>query len=117
MSTNALWISHQERVEVLSSVQLDQHAHKRYMEPKYRARRSDGSIVMIERRDILLREEEEIIDELAHILNQSHNPARNERYSHIMHYLIRKGVPFTTRLQNQLPKHRLQQSLDLPDVG
>lgn len=110
----ALWISQQERVEVIA---VSGNPAFKYAEPTYQARRFDGSIVSIGRKDILLPEEERLIDELADILRRSSNPARHDRYGIIMLSLMRKGVPFRHKLEMRLPAKHAQLTFALSDVG
>lgn len=116
MGTVAYWLSRQEKVEVEEVI--DAQPYHKYTHPTFRIRRSDGSTVLIERRDILLQEELKLIDELAHILyHQKNPPAKHARYADIMRYFLLKGVPYVTRLQMKKPVHVHQQMLDLYDAG
>lgn len=110
----ALWISQQERVEVIA---VTGNPAFKYAEPTYQVRRRDGSTASVGRKDILLPEEERLIDELADILRRYQNPARHDRYSFIMLSLMRKGVPFRHKLETRLPAKQAQLSFALPDVG
>ncbi|MFC0212500.1 hypothetical protein ACFFK0_08500 [Paenibacillus chartarius] len=112
--TTAWWISQQERVEL---VEVAGNTGLKYAEPSYRVRRKDGSVVTVGRKDIVLSDEEKLIEELADILRRSGNPARHERYGFIMLSLMRKGVPFLSRLESRLPAKHVQQSFVLSDVG
>jgi hypothetical protein len=110
----ALWISQQERVELL---EVGANPNLKYAEPTYRVRRKDGTVATVGRKDILLAEEEKLIDELADILRRSANPARHERYGFIMLSLMRRGVPFLHKLEARLPAKQEQQVFALSDVG
>jgi hypothetical protein len=112
MSTFALWLSHQEKVEV--EAVIDSNPCFKYDSLIYKAKKNDGSIIMIDRSDIILDEEQLLIDELADILHSNKSPVRNERYSIIMKQFIYKGVPYARRLRERMPK---QQTLNLFDVG
>lgn len=112
MSANALWLSMQEPVMVETVVESTDVS--RYGSPRYQARRQDGSLIMIDRSDIILAEEQLLIDELAHILYNSKNPVQHERYSVIMRQFIGKGVPYVSWLRKRKPE---QQTIDLFDAG
>lgn len=115
MRTSAYWLSRQERVEV--EERIEEKPYRKYANPVFRVRRMDGSAALVERRDILLQEEEQLIDELAHILYHSKQPAKHERYAWIMRYFLANGVPYVHRLQMKKPAGAGQQMLDLCDVG
>jgi len=116
MGASALWLSRQERVEVEDVV--DANPYGRYKHPVFRIRRSDGTAVEVERRDILLQEEERLIDEMAQILYHSGNPAaRHPRYAELMRYFLAQGVPYVHRLQMKKPVQAAQIAFDLYDAG
>jgi hypothetical protein len=110
----ALWISQQERVDIVA---VTGNANLKYAEPVYLVRRKDGSAAMVGRKDIVLAEEEQLIEELADILRRFPNPARHERYGFIMLSLMREGVPFRQKLEARLPAKNGQQTMVLSDVG
>jgi hypothetical protein len=112
MGTHALWLTNQETV-VVESV-LDSSPSMKYESLVFLAKKEDGSVIMIDRRDIILDEEQLLIDELADILYSSKTPVHNERYSIIMKQFIVKGVPYVKRLGDRKPK---QQTLELFDAG
>jgi hypothetical protein len=112
MGTQALWLTNQETVEVESI--LDSSPSMKYDSLVFLAKKEDGSVIMIDRRDIILDEEQLLIDELADILYCNKIPVHNERYSIIMKQFIVKGVPYVKRLGDRKPK---QQTLDLFDAG
>ena len=112
MGMSALWLSTQEPV-VVEEI-LEPGDFKKYNSPRFHARRQDGTTIMIDRRDIILEEEQALIDELAHILFNSKNPVQHERYAIIMRQFIIKGVPYVNRLQKRKPH---QESLDLFSVS
>lgn len=110
----ALWISQQERVDIM---EVTGSVNLKYAEPAYRVKRKDGSVVTVGRKDIVLAEEEQLIEELADILRRFPNPARHERYGFIMLSLMRKGVPFRQKLEARLPAKHGQQTMILSEVG
>jgi hypothetical protein len=112
MGTHALWLTNQEKVEVESI--LDSSSSMKYESLVFLAKKEDGSVIMIDRRDIILDEEQVLIDELADILYTNKTPVHNERYSIIMKQFIFKGVPYAKRLCDRKPK---QQAFELFDVG
>jgi hypothetical protein len=112
METYALWLSNQEKVEVEAIIDSD--PSYKYESLVFRAKKKDGSIIMIDRRDIILDEEQILIDELADILYHSKSPVHHERYSIIMKQFIIKGVPYVRRLGERKPK---QQTFNLFDAG
>jgi hypothetical protein len=112
MGTQALWLTNQEKVEVESII--DSNPSMKYESLVFLAKKEDGSVIMIDRRDIILDEEQVLIDELADILYSSKAPVHNERYSIIMKQFIFKGVPYVKRLWDRKPQ---QQTLDLFDAG
>jgi len=112
MGTCALWLSNQEQVEVEATI--DSNSFFKYESLSFIAKKQDGSSIVIDRRDILLAEEQVLIDELAEILYHSKSPVHNERYSMIMKQFITKGVPYVKRLWDRKPK---QQTFDLFDAG
>ncbi|GIQ69585.1 hypothetical protein XYCOK13_24090 [Xylanibacillus composti] len=112
MRTKGLWLSMDEVVEVESVT--EGMPYERYRSPMFKVKRQDGSAAEVERRDILLTEEEQLIDELATILYSSKNPARHERYAAIMRQLIMQGIPYVSQLQRRKPQ---QEALNLYDVS
>jgi hypothetical protein len=110
MGTFALWLSNQEKVEV--EAVIDSNPYFKYDSLSYKVKKKDGSIMMIDRSDIILDEEQLLIDELADILYNSKSPVRNKRYSIIMKQFIYKGVPYARRLGERKPK---QQTFNLFD--
>jgi hypothetical protein len=112
MGTFALWLSNQEKVEVQAII--DTNPCFKYDSLIYKVKKKDGSIIMIDRSDIILDEEQLLIDELADILYSNKSPVRNERYSIIMKQFIFKGVPYARRLSERKPK---QQMFNLFDAG
>ena len=96
----ACWLSHEERVEVVGY--KSRNKLSTYAETQYRALRTDGSMVLINRKDILLEDEEKLIDELASILKVFNNPTRSERYGLIFKSLMKQGTPFHKRLEQRL---------------
>jgi hypothetical protein len=54
---------------------------------------------LVERTDILLKEEEALIQELASILRKFRNPPRSSRYKTIMCRLQETGAPFNEKLK------------------
>ncbi|WP_155702316.1 hypothetical protein [Paenibacillus psychroresistens] len=112
MGTQALWLTNQEKVEVESII--DSNPSMKYESLVFMAKKEDGSVIMIDRRDIILDEEQVLIDELADILYSSKTPVHNERYSIIMKQFIFKGVPYVKRLWDRKPQ---QQTLELFDAG
>jgi hypothetical protein len=112
MGTSALWLTNEEKVEVESII--DSTPSMKYESLVFLAKKEDGSVIMIDRRDIILDEEQVLIDELADILYSRKTPVHNERYSIIMKQFIFKGVPYVKRLGERKPK---QQSFELFDVG
>jgi hypothetical protein len=115
METFALWLSKQEKVEVEAII--DSNPTGKYKNLSFRAKQKDGSIIMIERQDIILDEEQVLIDELAEILYHSKLQSQHERYSFIMKQFIVRGVPYVNRLWNRKPKINQQVTLDLFDAG
>ena len=115
MSNRALWLSHQEWVEIIS--QQGKPTHEKYKDPEYKVRCSDGTTAWISRQDLLLQEEEKMIAELALILNRDRNPAKNERYFSIMNHFIKCRVPYVKRLEHQLAKKPFQQTMNLNEVS
>jgi len=101
METNALWLSGRERVKA-EPVAGDRTA--KYRDAVFRARLADGSVRLIDRRDILFDDEREMIDELAGIVFSSKNPARHERYVWLMKQLIGRGVPYAGWLMKRKPR-------------
>jgi len=99
-------------VEVVSVIEVN--GYGKFPAPRYRVRRMDGSTLTVDRRDIILDEEQALIDELSRILSQSDQPARHERYSAIMRQFISRGVPYASRLRKDKPG---QQIFDLFDAG
>lgn len=112
MSVNGLWLSKQESVVVEAVVEATDVT--RYGSPRFQVRRQDGSMITIDRSDIILADEQQMIDELAQILYSSKNPVQHERYSVIMRQFIVKGVPYVSWLRKRKP---VQQSIDLFDAG
>jgi hypothetical protein len=112
MGTFAFWLSNQEKVEVEAIIDSD--SHFKYESLIFKAKKKDGSIIMIDRRDIILDDEQILIDELADILYHSKSPIHNKRYSIIMKQFIIKGVPYVQRLWECKPK---QQTIDLFVAG
>ncbi len=112
MARSAYWLSKKETV-VVEQI-LEKTPYGRYATPKFQATLQDGSRIMIDRSDIILDEEQAMIDELAHILYHSKQPAQHERYAYIMRQFIINGVPYVNRLQTRKPQ---QQSLDLFHAG
>lgn len=110
MRTHALWLSNQEYVEIEPSSIPKMSSKNR--EPLYKAKRSDGSIVMIGRKDILFQEERELIQELALIVIQRKFKANQDRYAYIMRYLLRNGVPFSATLEALVSGRAEQQTLN-----
>lgn len=115
METFALWLSKQEKVEV--EAVIDSNPTGKYKSLSFRAKQKDGSIIMIERQDIILDEEQVLIDELAEILYHSKLQSQHERYAFIMKQFIVRGVPYVNRLWNRKPKLNQQITLDLFDVS
>jgi hypothetical protein len=111
MGTNALWLSRQERVQAEPA---DGGRTGKYRNVVFQARSCDGSVHWIDRTDILLDEEQAMIDELAHIVFSSKNPAQNGRYALIMKQLISRGVPYAGWLMKRKPR---QESIDLFHAG
>ena len=112
MGTHALWLTNQEKVEVESI--LESKSSMKYESLIFLAKKEDGSVIMIDRRDIILDEEQVLIDELADILYTNKTPVHNERYSIIMKQFLFKGVPYAKRLKDRKPK---QQTFELFDVS
>lgn len=115
MGTGAFWLSRQERVEVEELVHAD--PHERYKLPKFQVKRYDGSRTTVDRRDIILEDEQQLIDELAAILYGGRKEAHHERYAFIMRQFLVNGVPYVSRLMTRKPKSNHQQSFDLFDVS
>ena len=115
MGTGAFWLSRQERVEVESIVHSD--PYEKYKATQFQVRRYDGSRMTIDRRDIILEDEQQLIDELAGILYSGRKDAQHERYASIMRQFLVNGVPYVSRLMTRKPKANHQQSLDLFDVS
>lgn len=112
MRKMGLWLSMDEVVEVESVT--EGKPYERYRSPMFKVKREDGTAAEVERRDILLREEEPLIDELAAILYSCKNPVRHERYAAIIRQLIMQGIPYVSQLQRRKPQ---QEALNLSDVG
>lgn len=112
MGTFAIWLSNQEKVEVEAVIPSDPYF--KYESLMFKAKKKDGSTIMIDRSDIILEEEQVLIDELADILYQSKSPVQNKRYSTIMKQFIFNGVPYARRLRDRKP---IQQSFNLFDAG
>ncbi len=115
MEISALWLSKQEKVEVEAIIDLNPSS--KYKTLSFRAKKKDGSIIVIERHDIILDEEQILIDELAEILYHSKLQSQHERYSFIMKQFIVRGVPYVNRLGIRKPRMHHQVSLDLFGVG
>lgn len=105
----ASWLSHQERVEVVK-VPIATKT-KTWNSSSYRAKRQDGSLVFIERNDILLEDEETLIEELARILKTYNNPQRSDRYSLILRQLMKNEVPFYRPLEQIMSESTKDQLL------
>lgn len=105
----ASWLSRQERVEVVKCPVTTKP--KIWHSSSYRAKCQDGSLVLIERKDILLEEEEVLIDELARILKTYNNPQRSDRYSLILRQLMKNEVPFYRPLEQRLSESKSNQLL------
>jgi hypothetical protein len=112
MGTFALWLSKEEKVEV--EAVIDSDPSFKYDSLSFKAKKQDGSTILIDRRDIILDEEQILIDELADILYHSKSPVHNERYSIIMKQFIFKGVPYAKQLWERKPK---QEIMDLFVAG
>lgn len=112
MKSFGTWLSNQERVEVEDVIEVKSYG--KLSTPRFRVRRQDGSTVTIDRREIILDEEQALVEELSAILSQHQQPVRHERYAVIMKQLISRGVPYASRLWKDRPK---QQTIDLFDVG
>ena len=115
MGAAAYWLSRQEKVEVEAIIHAN--PHQRYAHPIFRIRRSDGTSAEVERRDILLQEEEQLIDELAQILYHSSLSAKHPRYAELMRYFLAQGVPYVHRLRLKRPPKETQLVMDWVDAG
>lgn len=115
MEISALWLSRQEKVKVEAII--DSNPSNKYKSLSFRAKQKDGSIIVIDRHDIILDEEQVLIDELAEILYHSKLQSQHERYSFIMKQFIVSGVPYVNRLGNRKPRMNQQVTLDLFGVG
>lgn len=111
MGTNAVWLSRQERVQ---AEPVASEPPGKYRNVVFQAKSGDGSLHLIDRTDIILDEEQEMIDELAHIVFSLKNPAGNARYALIMKQLISRGVPYAGWLMKRKPR---QESMDLFHAG
>lgn len=112
MKAFGTWLSNQERVEVESVIEGKRYG--KFASPRYRIRRQDGSTAIIDRREIILDEEQALVEELHAILSRHRHPVKHERYAVIMKQLIARGVPYASRIGKDKPK---QQSLDWFDAG
>lgn len=110
MGTPAYWLSAQEKVEVEAVFENRQYG--RCWNPRFQAKRADGSRAWIDRADIILDEEQALIDELSMILQSSKHPLQHERYAFIMRQFIMKGVPYVSCLKTRKPEQ-----LDLFHAG
>lgn len=105
----ASWLSREERVEVVKCPVTTKT--KVWHSTSFRTKRRDGSLVLIERKDILLEEEEVLIDELARILKTYNNPKRSDRYSLILRQLMKNEVPFYKPLEQRMSESKNEQLL------
>ncbi|MDQ0896399.1 MULTISPECIES: hypothetical protein [unclassified Paenibacillus] len=108
-SIHASWLSREERVEVVKCPVTTRP--KTLHSSAYRAKRQDGSVVFIERKDILLEDEETLIEELARILKTYNNPQRSDRYSLILRQLMKNEVPFYRPLEQRMSESNNEQLL------
>ncbi|CAG7651440.1 hypothetical protein ACFQI7_28210 [Paenibacillus allorhizosphaerae] len=105
----ASWLSRQERVEVVKCPEVLRP--KPLRSSTFRAISQDGSLVFIDRQDILLQDEETLIEELAQILKKYNNPQRSDRYSLILRQLLKNEVPFYRPLEQRMSESKHDQLL------
>lgn len=111
---NATWLSHKERVQVIS-MERDHEAGNKVTH--FIALTALGANVRIARSDILLDKEEAMIRELVHLLSGDSRSEKFKRYFVIMRQFMDDGVPYAGSLRMHLNERPRQQSFDLNDAS
>ncbi|RUS44912.1 hypothetical protein [Cohnella sp. AR92] len=96
MSQQATWLPHSEPVDIIRCIEKAPYG------PMVKIRRADGQTMEVNRHEVLMTEDEDLILQLKTIL-QANCPQRNPAYFSTVKNLLKTGAPLSLATKKAAP--------------